>query len=63
LKRKDLKTLINNMHDRQSGLILFANDENEWFKIRGCMGKLITTLALTNDLIKSLVLRIYQSLP
>jgi hypothetical protein len=27
------------------------------------MGKLITTLALTNDLIKSLVLRIYQSLP
>jgi hypothetical protein len=62
-EKKRLETLINNMHYRQSGLILFANDENDWFKIRGCMGKLITTLALTNDLMKSLVIRIYQTLP
>jgi PAS domain S-box-containing protein len=60
------KTLINNMHINwvgQSGLILFANDEA--LKIIGLkseevMGKLVTTLALTNDLMKSLVIRIIE---
>ncbi|MFV8333597.1 ATP-binding protein [Flavobacterium sp. GSP14] len=64
-EKKRLETLINNMHDPiigldNQGLILFANDEA--LKIIGLksedvMGKLITTLALTNDLIKSLVLK------
>ncbi|MDD2674905.1 MAG: histidine kinase dimerization/phospho-acceptor domain-containing protein [Flavobacterium sp.] len=64
-EKKRLETLINNMHDPiigldNQGLVLFAN--NEALKIIGLnseevMGKLVTTLALTNDLIKSLVIK------
>ncbi|TWI03230.1 PAS domain S-box-containing protein [Flavobacterium tiangeerense] len=64
-EKKRLETLINNMHDPiigldNQGLILFANDEA--LKIIGLksedvMGKLVTTLALTNDLMKSLVIK------
>lgn len=63
-EKKRLETLINNMHDPiigldNQGLILFANDEA--LKIIGLkteevIGKLATTLALTNDLMKSLVI-------
>ncbi|MBB1192334.1 PAS domain-containing sensor histidine kinase [Flavobacterium sp. SOK18b] len=64
-EKKRLETLINNMHDPiigldNQGLILFANDEA--LKIIGLksedvMGKLVTTLALTNDLMKSLIIK------
>ena len=64
-EKKRLETLINNMHDPiigldNQGLILFANDES--LKIIGLksedvMGKLVTTLALTNDLMKTLVIK------
>ncbi|MGZ9736751.1 ATP-binding protein [Flavobacterium sp. GNP002] len=64
-EKKRLETLINNMHDPiigldNQGLILFANDEA--LKIIGLksedvMGKLVTTLALTNDLMKTLVIK------
>lgn len=64
-EKKRLETLINNMHDPiigldNQGLILFANDEA--LKIIGLksedvMSKLVTTLALTNDLMKSLVIK------
>jgi PAS domain S-box-containing protein len=63
-EKKRLETLINNMHDPiigldNQGLILFANDES--LKIIGLksedvIGKLATTLALTNDLMKSLII-------
>jgi PAS domain S-box-containing protein len=63
-EKKRLETLINNMHDPiigldNQGLILFANDEA--LKIIGLkteevIGKLAKTLALTNDLMKSLVI-------
>ena len=63
-EKKRLETLINNMHDPiigldNQGLVLFAN--NEALKIIGLkteevIGKLATTLALTNDLMKSLVI-------
>lgn len=63
-EKKRLETLINNMHDPiigldNQGLVLFANDEA--LKIIGLkteevIGKLATTLALTNDLMKSLVI-------
>ena len=63
-EKKRLETLINNMHDPIIGLdnqelILFANDEA--LKIIGLkteevIGKLATTLALTNDLMKSLLI-------
>ena len=62
-EKKRLETLINNMHDPiigldNSGTILFVN--NEALKIIGLkssevVGQLATTLALTNDLMKSLV--------
>lgn len=62
-EKKRLDTLINNMHDPIIGLdangtILFVNDEA--LKIIGLkeqdvVGKLSTTLALTNDLMKSLI--------
>ncbi|MDI5951232.1 HAMP domain-containing sensor histidine kinase [Flavobacterium yafengii] len=62
-EKKRLETLINNMHDPiigldNQGLILFANDEA--LKIMGLksedvIGKLASTLAITNDLIKSLI--------
>jgi signal transduction histidine kinase len=62
-EKKRLETLINNMHDPiigldNQGLILFVNDEA--LKITGLksedvIGKAATTLANTNDLIKSLI--------
>ncbi|OOG67117.1 ATP-binding protein [Flavobacterium sp. A45] len=62
-EKKRLETLINNMHDPiigldDQGLILFANDQA--LKIIGMksedvIGKIATTLALTNDLMKSLI--------
>ena len=63
-EKKRLETLINNMHDPiigldHAGIILFVNDEA--LKIMGLksediIGKLATTLALTNDLLKSLII-------
>ncbi|WP_256371172.1 cell wall metabolism sensor histidine kinase WalK [Flavobacterium sp. Sr18] len=63
-EKKRLETLINNMQDpiiglNNQGLVLFANDEA--LKIIGLkteevIGKLATTLALTNDLMKSLII-------
>ena len=62
-EKKRLETLINNMHDPiigmdNTGIILFVN--NEALKIIGLkssevVGQLATTLALTNDLMKSLI--------
>lgn len=62
-EKKRLETLINNMHDPiigldNNGAILFVNDEA--LKIIGLksedvIGKLATNLALTNDLLKSLI--------
>ena len=62
-EKKRLETLINNMHDPiigldNDGIILFVNDEA--LKIMGlksehAVGKLASTLALSNDLIKSLI--------
>lgn len=64
-EKKRLETLINNMHDPiigldQNGVILFVNDEA--LKIIGMktddvIGKLATTLALSNDLMRSLILK------
>ncbi|TRX35004.1 cell wall metabolism sensor histidine kinase WalK [Flavobacterium sp. ZT3R18] len=64
-EKKRLETLINNMHDPiigldNQGLILFVNDEA--LKIIGMksedvIGKTATTLALTNDLMKSLIVK------
>ncbi len=62
-EKKRLDTLINNMHDPiigldHGGIVLFVN--NEALKIIGMksedvIGKSAATLALTNDLIKSLI--------
>ena len=62
-EKKRLETLINNMHDPiigldKDGIILFVNDEA--LKIMGlksehAVGKLASTLALSNDLLKSLI--------
>lgn len=62
-EKRRLETLINNMHDPiigldNEGIILFANDEA--LKIMGikaeeAIGKLASALALTNDLMKSLI--------
>lgn len=62
-EKKRLETLINNMHDPiigldNQGVILFINDEA--LKIMGLkqdevVGKLAATLALTNDLMQSLI--------
>ncbi|AWA30586.1 PAS domain-containing sensor histidine kinase [Flavobacterium magnum] len=62
-EKKRLETLINNMHDPilgldNDGIILFANDEA--LKIMGVksedvIGKRAAALALTNDLLKSLI--------
>jgi len=64
-EKKRLETLINNMHDPIIGLdneaiILFVNDEA--LKIIGMksedvIGKSASTLALSNDLIRSLILK------
>lgn len=63
-EKKRLETLINNMHDPiigldNQGIILFVNDEA--LKIIGLkqeevIGQLATTLALKNDLMKSLII-------
>ena len=68
-EKKRLETLINNMHDPiigldNEGLILFVNDEA--LKIIGMksedvIGKTATTLALTNDLMKSLIVKKLES--
>ena len=62
-EKKRLETLINNMHDPiigldTSGIVLFVNDEA--LKIIGLkkeevIGKLADTLAMSNDLMKSLL--------
>jgi len=64
-EKKRLETLINNMHDPiigldNDGIILFVNDEA--LKIIGMksedvIGKSASTLALSNDLIRSLILK------
>jgi PAS domain S-box-containing protein len=64
-EKKRLETLINNMHDPiigldQQGLILFANDEA--LKIIGMkseeiIGKIATNIAVSNDLIRSMILK------
>jgi PAS domain S-box-containing protein len=64
-EKKRLETLINNMHDPiigldQNGVILFVNDEA--LKIIGMkndevIGKLATILSLSNDLMRSLILK------
>ena len=68
-EKKRLETLINNMHDPIIGLdndgnILFVNDEA--LKIIGLkqeevIGQLATTLALKNDLMKSLIINELES--
>ena len=68
-EKKRLETLINNMHDPiigldNEGIILFANDEA--LKITALnhdevIGKSASELALTNDLIKSLILNELQT--
>ena len=63
-EKKRLETLINNMHDPIIGLdamgtILFVNDEAlkiMALKSEDVIGKLSTTLALSNDLMKSLII-------
>jgi PAS domain S-box-containing protein len=68
-EKKRLETLINNMHDPIIGLdnqgtILFVNDEA--LKIIGMksedvLGEIATTLALKNDLMKSLIIKNLES--
>ncbi|MDI5896216.1 ATP-binding protein [Flavobacterium algoritolerans] len=68
-EKKRLETLINNMHDPiigldNDGLVLFANDEA--LKIMGLksedvIGKLAPSLALTNDLMRSLIIKELES--
>ncbi|MEM8522788.1 histidine kinase dimerization/phospho-acceptor domain-containing protein [Flavobacterium sp. PL12] len=68
-EKKRLETLINNMHDPiigldNTGTILFVN--NEALKIIGLkseevVGELATTLALKNDLMKSLIVSTLQN--
>lgn len=68
-EKKRLETLINNMHDPiigldNQGIILFVNDEA--LKIFGLkreevIGQLATTLALKNDLMKSLIINELES--
>lgn len=68
-EKKRLETLINNMHDPIIGLdnqgtVLFVNDEA--LKIIGMkseevIGELATTLALKNDLMKSLIVNDLES--
>jgi len=68
-EKKRLETLINNMHDPiigldNEGVILFVN--NEALKIMGlkaedAIGKHATVLAMTNDLLKSLIINEFES--
>jgi PAS domain S-box-containing protein len=67
-EKKRLETLINNMHDPiigldDKGVILFVNDEALkiiGLKAHDVVGQLATTLALTNDLLKSLIVSSFQ---
>lgn len=64
-EKKRLETLINNMHDPIIGLdhegtILFANDESLkiiGLKLENVIGKPASDLALSNDLMRSLILK------
>ena len=64
-EKKRLETLINNMHDPiigldNEGIILFANDEALkiiGLKLEDVIGKSASTLALSNDLMRSLILK------
>ncbi|KAF2331893.1 ATP-binding protein [Flavobacterium daemonense] len=64
-EKKRLETLINNMHDPiigldHEGIVLFANDEALkiiGLKLEDVIGKSASTLALSNDLIRSLILK------
>ena len=64
-EKKRLETLINNMHDPiigldNEGIILFVNDEALsiiGMKSEDVIGKSASTLALSNDLIRSLILK------
>jgi PAS domain S-box-containing protein len=64
-EKKRLETLINNMHDPiigldNEGLVLFANDEAlkiMALKSEEVIGKLASSLALTNDLMRSLIIK------
>ncbi|MEO5776047.1 MAG: ATP-binding protein [Flavobacterium sp.] len=68
-EKKRLETLINNMNDPiigldNEGILLFVNDEA--LKIMGLkseevIGKLASTLALSNDLLKSLIINELES--
>lgn len=68
-EKKRLETLVNNMHDPilgmdTEGIVLFANDEA--LKIMGLgaeqvIGQSASKLALTNDLIKSLIVNQLES--
>ncbi|MFV8335640.1 ATP-binding protein [Flavobacterium sp. RSP29] len=68
-EKKRLETLINNMHDPiigldNDGLVLFANDEAlkiMELKSEDMIGKLASSLALTNDLMKSLIINELES--
>ncbi|AXB56806.1 ATP-binding protein [Flavobacterium fluviale] len=64
-EKKRLETLINNMHDPiigldNEGIVLFANDEALkiiGLKLEDVVGKSASNLALSNDLIRSLILK------
>jgi PAS domain S-box-containing protein len=64
-EKKRLETLINNMHDPiigldNEGVVLFANDEALkiiGLKLEDVIGKSASALALSNDLIRSLILK------
>ena len=64
-EKKRLETLINNMHDPiigldNQGIILFANDEALkiiGLKLEDVIGKSASDLALSNDLMRSLILK------
>jgi len=64
-EKKRLETLINNMHDPiigldNEGIVLFANDEALkiiGLKLEDVIGKSASNLALSNDLIRSLILK------
>jgi PAS domain S-box-containing protein len=68
-EKKRLETLINNMHDPIIGLdnqgkVLFVNDEALkiiGMKLEDVIGELATTLALKNDLMKSLIINDLES--
>jgi PAS domain S-box-containing protein len=68
-EKKRLETLINNMHDPiigldNQGIILFVNDEALkiiGMKLEDVLGEIATTLALKNDLMKSLIIKNLES--